>query len=80
MCVRSFSSHAHLMKTIPILIAIGTPLYPVHMHSSKCKTSDFTTACLECGFTICSELTTTILIARADNEKIKSNLFCLSHT
>ena len=56
---RKLSSHAHLMKTTPILIATGSPLYPVHRHSSKCKTSGFTTACLECGFTTCSELTTT---------------------
>ena len=34
-------------------------------HSNKCKTSGFTTACLECGFTTCLELTsvTTMLIA-----------------
>ena len=49
-CTRKFLSHGHnIMKTAPILIAIGSPLYT--------ETSGFTTAGLEYGFTTCSKLT-----------------------
>jgi hypothetical protein len=42
---------------LPVAFKLVYKCIDLHKHSDKCKTSGFTTARLECGFTTCSEQT-----------------------